>query len=84
MKAYLITDKAGRRVAGQRNTGVGTRLFLDKLQAAAAAEAGELIEAATDTAETPEKIAQDEQEAPSGGKGSRKAKKAPDGEKTGV
>lgn len=84
MKAYLITERAGRRVAGQRNNGVGTLLFLDELQAAEAVEAGHLVEAATDAAETPEKIAQDEMGDTAGGKGSRKAKKAPDDEKTGV
>lgn len=33
MKAYLITSKAGRMVAGQTNNGVGTTIFLTDRQA---------------------------------------------------
>ena len=84
MKGYIITSKAGRRVAGRRNTGVGTRLILTEDEASAAVDAGELVAAATDTVETPENFAQEGPLATSGGKGSGKAKKAPAGEKTGV
>lgn len=43
MKTYIITENAGRRVAGFRNTGVGTELSMPEEQAAAAIEAGELV-----------------------------------------
>lgn len=42
MPKYLITSKAGRTVAGHRNSGVGTELDLTEDAAASALERGEL------------------------------------------
>jgi hypothetical protein len=39
---YIITSKAGRRVAGRRNGGVGTALDLTEAEAAEALDSGEL------------------------------------------
>ncbi len=44
-KLYTVTDKAGRYVAGTRNTGVGTTLSLTDKQAEAALRDGTLVEA---------------------------------------
>lgn len=43
MKTYIITEKAGHRVAGFRNTGVGTYLTMPEEQAAGALAAEELV-----------------------------------------
>lgn len=82
MKDYTITSKAGRRVAGQRNTGVGTTLRLPEDQAAAL-DAGELAEVREDTIEDPGNFAQEGHSEVSGGKGSAKEKRAPAAKKTG-
>lgn len=43
MPRYVITEKAGRIVAGQRNSGVGTELNLTEQQAKAGVREGTLI-----------------------------------------
>lgn len=43
MPRYVITEKAGRFVAGQRNSGVGTELNLTEQQAKAGVREGTLI-----------------------------------------
>lgn len=43
MKTYIITEKAGHRVAGFRNTGVGTYLTMPEERAAGALAAEELV-----------------------------------------
>lgn len=43
MKQYVITEKAGRFVAGQRNAGVGTVLSLTEKAAEAGLREGALI-----------------------------------------
>lgn len=43
MKSYVITEKAGRFVAGQRNPGVGTTLRLTDKAAEAGLREGALI-----------------------------------------
>ena len=45
---YLITDKAGPYVAGQRNTGVGTKLFMSEKEAEAGLRVGHLVDADAD------------------------------------
>ena len=42
---YIITEKAGPHVAGMRNTGVGTKLFLTEKQAEAGLRDGHLLDA---------------------------------------
>lgn len=72
MAAYLFTSLAGRRVAGRKNTGVGTTVDLTADEAAAPLAAGEIVAAGagTDADETP-----DEQAAgATGGKGRGKKK----------
>lgn len=44
MRAYTITSKAGRFVAGQRNRGVGTTIMLSERQAKFELEAGAIID----------------------------------------
>ena len=41
---YIITEKAGPHVAGMRNTGVGTKLFLTEKQAEAGLRDGHLVD----------------------------------------
>jgi hypothetical protein len=48
MPKYLITSRAGRRVAGQRNTGVGTALELSEAAAVVALKAGEIVPVASE------------------------------------
>ncbi|MGN7870545.1 hypothetical protein [Paracoccus sp. 22332] len=59
MKTYVITDKAGRFVAGQRNPGVGTTLRLTEKAAEAGLREGALVvrkdEADATSAEAPQK-----------------------------
>jgi hypothetical protein len=43
MPRYVITEKAGRFVAGQRNSGVGPELILTEQQAKAGVREGTLI-----------------------------------------
>lgn len=43
MPRYVITEKAGRIVAGQRNSGVGTEIDLTEQEAKAGVREGTLI-----------------------------------------
>lgn len=47
MPKYQITEKAGRYVAGMRNTGVGTDIVLTEKQAEAALREGSIVAALT-------------------------------------
>jgi len=73
MAKYLITEKAGRFVAGHRNTGVGTVLDLLPLAAEYELRLGTLVpvdlppmqvEAPVATASTPEVLPEPEPEEP--------------------
>ena len=63
MKDYVITEKAGRFVAGQRNPGVGTTLRLTDKAAEAGLREGSLV-ARKDEAEVAPEAASPKTEAP--------------------
>jgi len=86
MAKYLITEKAGRFVAGHRNTGVGTVLDLLPLAAEYELRLGTLVpadlppmqvEAPVATASTPEVLPEPEEpvEAPAAAAGKRKRRR---------
>ena len=55
MKEYVITEKAGRFVAGQRNPGVGVSLILSDKAAEAGLREGALVLKKDETAASAEK-----------------------------
>lgn len=56
MKTYVITEKAGRFVAGQRNPGVGMTLRLTDKAAEAGLREGALAERKPEAAASAEKV----------------------------
>lgn len=74
MPRYAITEKAGRFVAGQNNTGVGTVLTLTEKQAEHEVRLGSLQPLDVPAAEEP---ASDEGKKAAAGKGKKAAKADP-------